>query len=149
MVSGSRHPSNVVVHLGPLRSRDAVQISLVRHRSVFPIAPGLPVVLTVPYRADRKRWPALHSQACCGATLLPNGDSIHRQMSDVQARHEPPFRTARICLVHIARVRGARKRATARKGSSNTKFGHQLVGHMNSDACASLDPLTRPGPCRR
>lgn len=66
------------------------QISPVRHSSVSPPSrPGPPVVFLCPTEPTEKRWPALHSQARCGATLLPNGDIAHCQMSDVQARHEP------------------------------------------------------------
>lgn len=54
MLSGSRHPRNVVVSLGLLKSRDATQISLVRRSSVSPLAAWSSCRAPVSYRADRK-----------------------------------------------------------------------------------------------
>lgn len=54
MLSGSRHPRNVVVPLGLLKSRDATQISLVRRSSVSPLAAWSSCRAPVSYRADRK-----------------------------------------------------------------------------------------------
>lgn len=63
----------------------------------FPLPRNLALLsCSCPTEPTEKRWPASHSQARCRTTLLPNVDSAHYQMSDVQARHEPPFRDAYI-----------------------------------------------------
>lgn len=125
MLSGPRHPKYVVVPLGPLRSRDAGANLPGPSQLRFPsLRPGIPVMSLYPTEPTEKRWPALHSQARCCGTLLPNGEGVHRQMSDVQARHEPLSEPHTYVSSYLA-GQGRAEAGNSKKKASNTKFGHR------------------------
>lgn len=112
---------------------------------------AFPVVLLCPTEPTEK---TVASVAFAG--LLPHDIAAQRRQHPVssikcpmcrQDMNEPlsGLHTYTVCLVHILRVRGARKRAVPTRALRD-KLWASMVGHMRSDACVSLLHSYDPTP---